>query len=106
MLQRLQGRAKDVRNETSENKSQPFVTCRVEQDRLWLRRPGVSGNSASHWQRGQFRIAGGAVFESVLHGKAKPALRICSVENVFDVKPLDSDSFPERCGLGDDSTNC
>ena len=45
------------------------------------------------------------MFESVLHGKAKPASRICSVENVFDVKPLDSDSFPERCGLEDDLTH-
>jgi hypothetical protein len=74
-------------------------TRSIEQDRLWLRRPGVSGNSASHWQRGHFRITGGAVFEAELHGKAKPASRICSVENVFDIKPLDPEGFPERCDM-------
>jgi hypothetical protein len=39
------------------------------------------------------------VFEAELHGKAKPASRICSVENVFDIKPLDPEGFPERCDM-------
>lgn len=76
----------------------PEHSHRVEQDRMWLRRPGVSGSLASHWQRGHFRITGGGEFEAELHGTAKPVSRMCSVENVFDVKPLDAAGFPERCG--------
>lgn len=59
----------------------------AEADRMWQRRPGCPGAFPQDWQRVQFRIKDG-VFEA--------KTRVCGVENVFDVRPLGPEGFPEK----------